>query len=29
MSLVRENRMLNEECAVLREQLLEKEKKKK
>jgi len=27
MSLVRENRMLNEECAALREQLLEKEKK--
>lgn len=29
MSLVRENRMLNEECAALREQLTEKEKKKK
>jgi hypothetical protein len=29
MGLVRENKMLNEECAALREQLLEKEKKKK
>jgi hypothetical protein len=29
MSLVRENRMLNEECAALREQLAEKEKGKK
>ena len=29
MSLVRENRMLNEECAAMREQLAEKEKGKK
>ena len=29
MNIVRENKMLNEECAALREQLLEKEKKKK
>jgi hypothetical protein len=29
MSLVRENRMLNEECAAMREQLAEKSKGKK
>jgi hypothetical protein len=29
MASIRENKMLNEECAALREQLLEKEKKKK
>ena len=29
MDTVRENKMLNEECAALREQLIEKEKKKK
>jgi hypothetical protein len=29
MNLVRENKMLNEECAALREQLAEKEKNKK
>jgi hypothetical protein len=29
MDLVRENKMLNEECAAMREQLIEKEKKKK
>lgn len=29
MELVHENKMLNEECAALREQLTEKEKKKK
>jgi hypothetical protein len=29
MDSIRENKMLNEECAALREQLLEKEKKKK
>ena len=29
MDLVRENKMLNEECAALREQLAEKEKNKK
>jgi hypothetical protein len=29
MDTIRENKMLNEECAALREQLLEKEKKKK
>jgi hypothetical protein len=29
MNLVRDNKFLNEECAALREQLLEKEMKKK